>query len=102
MKAGRGKPKGLPKSGGRKAGTPNVATASFREKLEKLEFDISAEAVTLFRDPTTSTDIKYKLLVFLSEYTLSKPLPLPPSATPPSPTPEAKLSSEELEAAVGS
>lgn len=98
----RGRKKGTHKTGGRKAGTPNVATSSFREKLDLLNFDIAAEAIALFKSSDTAPEIKFKLLVFLSEYSLNKPAPLPPITATPPPTPEAKLSDSELEASVGS
>jgi hypothetical protein len=34
-KAGPGRPKGLPKTGGRKAGTPNLMTPEYREHIAK-------------------------------------------------------------------
>jgi hypothetical protein len=38
-----GRPKGLPKTGGRKRGTPNRSTLSLREKLAALDYDSAVE-----------------------------------------------------------
>src|ERR1700740_3661658 len=46
-----GRPKGLPKTGGRKRGTPNRSTLSLREKLAALDYDSAVELVNIARDP---------------------------------------------------
>lgn len=71
--AGRpGRPKGLPKTGGRQKGTPNkrptiVAT------LERMGFDIAREAINLYHDPNTSTECRIILLKLLAQYTYAVP-----------------------------
>jgi hypothetical protein len=70
--ASPGRPKGLPKTGGRQKGTPNkrptiVAT------LERVGFDIAEEAIKLYNDPNTPTDCKIVLLKLLAQYTYATP-----------------------------
>lgn len=69
----RGKPKGLPKSGGRKKGTPNKVTADFKNRLEELGFDPIQGAIDLFEDRDTPPDIKFRCIYFLAEFSFYKP-----------------------------
>jgi hypothetical protein len=68
-------PKGRPKpeGAGRKKGTPNKITASFREELKNRNFDVAKELVDLFADPETSVSDKAALLKLVMEYSYYKP-----------------------------
>ena len=64
-----GKPKGLPKSGGRAKGTPNKASSRWSEVLEAKSFSIAEEAIGMFKDENTPPNIKFQILQFLAQYT---------------------------------
>lgn len=64
-----GKPKGLPKSGGRQAGTPNKSTKKWSEILDLKEFNIPEESIKLFLNESTPPHIKLQILQFLAQYT---------------------------------
>lgn len=66
-----GRPKGTPKTGGRVKGTPNKATLSFSDVLDKLDFSIPEQAVELFQT-TKDENLKFKILSFLAEYRHAK------------------------------
>lgn len=66
-----GKPKGLPKSGGRVSGTPNKSNAKWSEVLESKEFSIPEQAIKLFFDENTQPSLKLQILTFLASYTAS-------------------------------
>lgn len=70
VKSGKpGKPKNLPKSGGRTAGTPNKKTLSFANELDSLGFSIPEKIIELYElapDVTTKIEVvklaaKYRL-----------------------------------------
>lgn len=67
-----GKPKGLPKSGGRTAGTPNKKTASFSEELENKGFSLAEAIVNLFNS-TTNESIKLHLIELVAKHKLPIP-----------------------------
>jgi len=73
--AWKGVPKGTPKpaNAGRKKGTPNKITFSFREELKNKNFDVAHELVKLFADPETSVSDKAALLKLVMEYSYYKP-----------------------------
>lgn len=80
--AKRGRKPGTPKTGGRKAGTPNKQTQSFRESLDSLGFDVAAEAVELYRYGDVPPSLKVALLEMIASYTLYKPKPPEESQNP--------------------
>jgi hypothetical protein len=63
------------KTGGRTRGSPNKNTLKFRELIENTKIDIAIEAVKLYQE-TENESIKLKILIFLAEYTYSKPKPI--------------------------
>ena len=65
----RGKPKGLPKTGGRTKGTPNKASTKWSEVLDAESFCIPEQAIKMFMDKTTPPNIKFSILQFLATYT---------------------------------
>jgi hypothetical protein len=100
----RGKPKGLPKSGGRKKGTPNRVTQDFRNRLEELGFDPIQGAIDLFNDLETPPDIRFRCIYFLAEFSFYKPknpLDLPGAQLPPPPRDATEgMSDEDLDDAL--
>jgi hypothetical protein len=70
-KVPKGRPK--PEGAGRKKGTPNKITFSFREELKSRNFDVAFELVKLFADPETSVSDKAALLKLVMEYSYYKP-----------------------------
>lgn len=59
------RPKGLPKTGGRKAGTPNKRTVVLKEELERVGFDWQVEFQKAY---SSSETFKCKILVDLLPY----------------------------------
>lgn len=59
------RPKGLPKTGGRKAGTPNKRTVVLKEELERVGFDWQVEFQKAY---SASETFKCKILVDLLPY----------------------------------
>jgi hypothetical protein len=72
----RGRPPGLPKTGGRALGTPNRSTAALQEKLAALGCDPMAEMVKIAKDPTTETGCKVNIFSTLMRYTVPIPKPV--------------------------
>jgi hypothetical protein len=68
-----GRPKGIPKTGGRKPGSVNKKTKEFSEELDSLGFSIAENAVTLFKT-AESEQTKLKVLELLASYKLAKPV----------------------------
>ena len=62
---------GHKKLGGRRAGTPNNATASLRERIEAL--DPLGDLIALARAQDTSPELKAKVLLELLSYIGAKP-----------------------------
>ena len=62
---------GHKKLGGRRAGTPNKATASLRERIEAL--DPLGDLIALARARDTSPELKAKVLLELLSYIGAKP-----------------------------
>jgi hypothetical protein len=84
-----GKPKGSPKTGGRKKGTPNRNSLRLREDLNALDFHLTQKFIDLYNDPATTTDQKLAILQNLSKYcfpvlkeTTQLEAPAEPSAEP--------------------
>lgn len=88
-----------PPNAGRKKGTPNKATATFRDALSQHEFDVVMATIELYREIDTPPDIRFKCLYLLAEYSYYKPKnPLElPGAIPERPdTPETELSDDDI------
>lgn len=68
------KPKGLPKTGGRKKGTPNKNTLSLLQRLQELDFDLVGELIKGIQkqDGDRQVDSLLKLMEFI--YPKRKPL----------------------------
>lgn len=77
LKKPRGKPKGLPKSGGR---PPKVVelrdTSAWSDVLRANCFDIPTQAIKLFFDADTSNPLKFSILQFLAQYTTASIKPV--------------------------
>jgi hypothetical protein len=73
----RGRPPGLPKTGGRSRGTPNRSTAALQEKLATLGCDPVAELVGIAKNPGTEIGFKVSVYALLLRHTV----PTPKSAT---------------------
>ena len=71
-----GRPKGIPKTGGRQKGTQNKSTIAFQEKLELLKFDSAEKAVWLWENMDLNPDQYITLLGLIMSYSLYKPKPL--------------------------
>jgi hypothetical protein len=58
------------KLGGRKAGTPNRSTSfvSVRERLRQLDCDPLEELLKIARDPSSSPELKARILLGLLDY----------------------------------
>jgi hypothetical protein len=71
-----GRPKGLPKTGGRRRGTPNRATLSLRETLAALDYDSAVELVQIARNPKTPLDRRIQIHLGLLPYQYPKRKPV--------------------------
>lgn len=67
-----GRPVGLPKTGGRRAGTPNRATLTLREKLAALGCDPAEELVKIAQDSKTPVESKVHIYSNLMPYLYPK------------------------------
>jgi hypothetical protein len=65
---GGGRPIGLPKTGGRKRGTPNRATVVLREKLAALGCDPAEELVKIAQDSKTTAESRVHIYSTLMPY----------------------------------
>ena len=92
----RGRPPGLPKTGGREKGTPNRDTAAVREKLVALGCDPTEELVKLARDPKTETGTKVSIFSLLMRHTSPIPKPVEDSSQDPSIGDESAPTMEEV------
>src|SRR5436305_2614397 len=70
-----GRPPGLPKTGGRVAGTPNRATSALKERLASLDCDPIGELVKIARDAKTDTGTKVNIFSLLLRHTTPIPKP---------------------------
>ena len=67
-----GRPVGLPKTGGRKKGTPNRATLELRERLAALGCEPAEELVKIAQDSKTSVETKVQIFSTLMPYLYPK------------------------------
>jgi hypothetical protein len=74
MKQG-GRPRGYPKSGGRKKGVPNKTTLAFKDALGAKGFSIPEKAIHLYETAQgdDADQLRLEILKFLASYTHSKP-----------------------------
>src|SRR3989442_4275853 len=56
-----GRPTGLPKTGGRKKGTPNKATLVLTEELAALAYDPLRELVSIAKDRKTPVELRVRI-----------------------------------------
>ena len=68
------RPKGTPKTGGRKKGTPNLKTLVLRESLNRVGFDIVKELSDVY--PNLDASTKAKVLMSFLPYLFPKPGPV--------------------------
>lgn len=66
-----GKPKGLPKSGGRQIGTPNKANIRMRARFEEQGFDFAFEFTKAFRKLKTSSS-KIEVLIKMAPFFMQR------------------------------
>jgi hypothetical protein len=79
-----GRPLGLPKTGGRRKGTPNRATVALQEKLSSMDFDPVLEMVEIAKDKENSVEIRLRCLTEIATYVhpKRKPADVPSDQTP--------------------
>jgi hypothetical protein len=66
------RPKGLPKTGGRKSGTPNRDSQALIERLEALGCDPIEGLARIALDPATKIDLKVRCFAELAQYVYPK------------------------------
>lgn len=71
------RPKGLPKTGGRKKGTRNLKTLVLRESLDRVGFDIVQELHDLY--PKLDAQTQAKILMTFLHFLFPKPTAVPVS-----------------------
>ncbi|HET7207956.1 MAG TPA: hypothetical protein VFI95_15375 [Terriglobales bacterium] len=71
-----GRPLGLPKTGGRKKGTPNKATAAIAEKLDGLRCDPIAIIVEIAQNKEEESTIRLRAAIELCSYVYPKRAPI--------------------------
>ena len=71
-----GRPKGLPKTGGRRRGTPNRATLSLREKVAERGYDPIDELITMSRDHKTPLEMRVRIHFEICAYIYPKRKPV--------------------------
>ena len=71
-----GRPSGLPKTGGRKRGTPNKSTAILRDELAELHFSPGRVLVSIAENPKTADDLKIQICAILMPYVYAKLKPV--------------------------
>ena len=67
-----GRPKGLPKSGGRAPGSPNKKTLSFAQELDAHGFNIAGNIAALYKT-TKDINTKIRLIELAAKYRLAIP-----------------------------
>jgi len=72
QRGSRGRPVGLPKTGGRRKGTPNRATSILQDKLTDLGCDPAEELVRIAQHPKTPTESKIHIYSTLLPYVYPK------------------------------
>ena len=73
---GIGRPLGLPKTGGRKKGTPNKATQTVREKLDALGWDPIEDLARIAMDLATPRGDRIRCDIELAQYLYPKRRPV--------------------------
>lgn len=71
-----GRPAGLPKTGGRKKGTPNKATLTVAEQLEKLGCDPIEGMARIAMDENNSPELRGRYYSELAQYLYPKRKPV--------------------------
>jgi hypothetical protein len=71
-----GRPRGLPKTGGRQRGTPNRATLSLREKFTGLDYDPIGELIEIARAPNTPLEMRVHIHLGMLPYLYPKRKPV--------------------------
>jgi hypothetical protein len=89
------RPPGLPKTGGRRAGTPNRSTLEFRERLAALGFDPLKGLADLAEDCQTPRELKAQIFHWLLPFCFSKPRPAADVDVEPSALSAEKLTRED-------
>ena len=81
---GVGRPPGLPKTGGRRKGTPNNATRIVAEKLEALGCDPIKNLARIAMDVSAPYEIQMRCNIELAQYLYPKrrPVEIPDEETP--------------------
>jgi hypothetical protein len=78
-----GRPIGLPKTGGRKKGTPNRATRTLKEKLDTIDCDPVLELTKIAMDEKNSIEIRVRCLIEIAPYVHPKRKPVDLSSDQP-------------------
>src|ERR1700680_1790599 len=71
-----GRPIGLPKTGGRKKGTPNRATLTLQEVLDHVGCDPLLELATIAMTPQTPIDLRVRCLSEIAPYVYPRRKPV--------------------------
>lgn len=71
------RPKGMPKTGGRKKGTRNLSTLVLRKSLERVGFDVVQELHDLY--PKLEPETQAKILMSFLPFLFPKPASVPVS-----------------------
>src|ERR1700719_3277064 len=78
----RGRPWGLPKTGGRQKGTPNKATLTVQEKLDSIGCDSIIELAKLGMNEKFTEEFRRRCFSDLASYICPKPKPADLTTTP--------------------
>jgi hypothetical protein len=81
-----GRPIGLPKTGGRKRGTPNRPTLTLKEKLETINCDPLLELAKIAMNDKNPIDIRVRCLSEIAPYVYPKRKPVDDSIEQPTVT----------------
>src|SRR5262249_31878944 len=75
MKRGKkkpGRPKGLPKTGGRKLGTPNKSNVRMRDRFAEAGFDYVQQVIVALGDPDLTADHRLDFLSKMAPYFMQR------------------------------
>lgn len=72
----RGRPPGLPKTGGRTRGTPNKSTLLMHAKLAEFGCDPVQELLSIARNPDTSEAVKVSIYSGFMRFSYATPKPI--------------------------
>ena len=78
-----GRPIGLPKTGGRKKGTPNRATLTLKEKLDALGCDPLIELARMGMNDKTPAELRIRCFSEIAPYVYPKRKPIDASSDEP-------------------